>query len=77
MQFDKRMLDRILKMSDRELNELIAKIAAEAGIDPSSIGLNDASLSGLRQALGSATTEDVQRLNQIYGNFRQNQQNRS
>ena len=73
MQFDKRMLDRILKMSDSELNELIAKIAAEAGIDPSSIGLDGAGLASLRQALGSASTEDVQRLGQIYGKFRQNQ----
>lgn len=76
MQFDKRMLDRILKMSDRELNELIAKIAAEAGIDPSSIGLSDANLSNIRQALGSATNEDIQRLNEVYGAYRQNPKNR-
>ena len=77
MQFDKRTLDRILKMSDRELSDLIAKIAAEAGIDPSAIGLSGANLSDIRQALGSASADDVQRLSQIYGDFQQHQQKKS
>ena len=72
MQFDKKMLDRVLTMNDEQLAELIKKIATEAGIDPAMLGLNTASISNIRQALGNATEQDIQQLNSIYDTYRQN-----
>ncbi len=72
MQLDKKMLDRLLTMNDEQLGALIQKIAAEAGIDPMALGLNPQNIAGIRQALGSATEQDLQQLNSVYDTYRQN-----
>ena len=66
MQFDKQTLDRILTMNDSQLRELVARIAAEAGIDPAALGLDPKNLSALRAALGAATAEDLKQLGSVY-----------
>ena len=70
MQLDRRMLERVLNMNDEQLRELIEKIAAETGIDPSALGLNTASIDSIRQALGSATDGDLQQLGDAYDSYR-------
>ena len=72
MQIDQKMLNRILTMNDEQLAELIKTIAAEAGIDPAMLGLNPNNVAQIRQALGSATQEDLQQLNSVYDSYRQN-----
>ena len=72
MQLDKKMLDRVLMMNDEQLGELIRRIATEAGVDPVALGLNTQNLQGIRQALGSATEEDVKELNAVYESYKQN-----
>jgi len=72
MQLDKKSLDRLLTLNDAQLTEVIRTIAAEAGIDPSLLGLNPQNISGIRQALGSATQEDLAQLNTIYDTYKQN-----
>ena len=72
MQLDKKSLDRLLTLNDAQLAEVIRTIAAEAGIDPSLLGLNPQNISGIRQALGSATQEDLAQLNTIYDTYKQN-----
>ncbi|MBO5294765.1 MAG: hypothetical protein J6B71_05950 [Clostridia bacterium] len=72
MQIDQKMLNRILTMNDEQLAELIKTIAAEAGIDPAMLGLNPNNVAQIRQALGSATKEDLQQLNSVYDSYRQN-----
>ena len=71
MQFDKKMLDRILTMNDEELGELIAKIAAEAGVDPAALGIHPQNIRNIRQALGSATEQDLKQLNAVYDSYKQ------
>lgn len=71
MQIDQKMLNRILTMNDEQLAELIKTIAAEAGIDPAMLGLNPNNVAQIRQALGSATKEDLQQLNSVYDSYRQ------
>ncbi len=70
MQLDPKMLSRILTMNDEQLASLISEIAKEAGIDPSALGLNPQNIAGVRQALGSATNEDIQRMNTVYEEYR-------
>ena len=72
MQLDKRMLDRLLAMNDEQLAEVIRQIAAETGIDPAALGLNPENIQSLRLALGMASNEDLQKLNLIYNDYKQN-----
>ena len=73
MQIDQKMLNRLLTMDDEHLADLIRNVATEAGIDPSQIGLNKQSIADIRQALGSATSQDLQRINDVYQSYRHNQ----
>ena len=78
MQLDKRMLDRLLTMNDEQLAELIRGIASEAGIDPAQLGLNPDNVQSIRQALGSASDADIQAMNAVYNDYKQQRrQNRS
>ena len=70
MQLDSRMLNQILTMNDEQLTSLINDIAKEAGIPPSMLGLNPQNIAGVRQALGSATDEDIQKMNTVYEEYR-------
>ena len=72
MQLDKKMLERLLNMNDEQLAEVIRQIAAETGIDPSALGLNPENIQSLRLALGMASSEDLQNLNLIYNDYKQN-----
>lgn len=72
MQIDKKSLERLLTMNDSQLSELIKKIAEESGIDPAVLGLNPQNIQSIRQALGSASDQDLTQLNQIYDTYRQN-----
>ena len=70
MQIDQKMLNRLLTMNDDQLGNLIREIANEAGIDPSSLGLNPQNIADLRRALGSATEDDMQKMNAVYEEYR-------
>ncbi len=72
MQLDKKMLDRLLAMNDDQLMGLVQRIATDAGIDPAMLGLNPQSIDSIRQALGSATDQDLQQLNAVYDTYKQN-----
>ena len=70
MQIDQKMLNRLLTMNDDQLGNLIREIANEAGIDPSALGLNPQNIADLRRALGSATEDDMQKMNTVYEEYR-------
>ena len=70
MQLDQKMLNRILTMNDEQLASLVNEIAKEAGIDPAMLGLTPKNIAGVRQALGSATEEDIQKMNGVYEEYR-------
>jgi hypothetical protein len=72
MELDKKMLESLLAMNDRQLGELIEKIAAESGIDPARLCLNPDQIQKIRQVLASATDADLQRLTAVYRAYRQN-----
>ncbi|MBQ9784148.1 MAG: hypothetical protein IJW29_01470 [Clostridia bacterium] len=72
MQIDQKTLNRLLAMNDAQLAAVIEHIAAEAGIDPVSLGLNPNNVSEIRRALGSATPSDLEQLGAVYDTYRQN-----
>lgn len=72
MQLDQKMLNRLLAMNDEQLGALIGQIASEAGIDPAELGLQPQNIASIRQALGNATDADLEKLNRIYEDYRQN-----
>ncbi|MBE6530387.1 MAG: hypothetical protein E7680_07330 [Ruminococcaceae bacterium] len=71
MQIDKRTLQILLAMNDDQLSALLTKIAKESGITPADFGATPGDLSGIRRALGSATEDDLKRLNDLYADYRQ------
>ena len=72
MQLDQIMLNRLLAMNDEQLGALIGQIASEAGIDPAELGLQPQNIASIRQALGNATDADLEKLNRVYEDYRQN-----
>ena len=72
MQLDANMLKRLLAMNDEQLGTMIRGIAAEAGIDPATLGLDLNHIAQIRAALGGATDRDLERLSAVYETYRQN-----
>lgn len=71
MQIDQKTLGRLLSMNDEKLAQLIRKIAEESGISPEALGARPDDIASIRAALGSATEEDLKRLNALYAAYRQ------
>lgn len=72
MQIDKKMLDRLLGMNDDQLGDLIRRIAAESGIDPTMLGISTENIAAIRTALSNADSQDLAQYNQIYDAYRKN-----
>lgn len=75
MQIDERMLKRLLAMNDEQLGQMIQKIAAETGIDPSQLGINPQSIESVRSALGSIGEDELEGINRLYEDYRRNRRN--
>ncbi len=70
MQIDRESLNKLLSMNDRQLSMIINKIAIESGIDPSVLNMNPKDINSIRNALSSATDEDLRRLTEQYGELK-------
>lgn len=62
MQLDRKSVDQMLRMDDKQLRRFIAQLAAEAGIDISALKIGAGDLAALRATLGSASNQDLARL---------------
>ena len=62
MQFDRKALDRLLLLNDRQLETVVRKLATDYGLDLKSLNITTDNLKGLRQALRSATDEELSAL---------------
>ena len=69
MQLNQSMLNRLLSMNDDQLSLFIRRIADEAGLELSQIGLDASNVQALRQALGSTTEADLGRYQQLYDEY--------
>ena len=67
---DKRAIDMLLTLDDQKLALVIKKIAADAGIDPSSVNIGERELAGLRAALSGATDGDIARAGELLKQYK-------
>ena len=62
MQFDRKALDRLLLLNDRQLETVVRKLATDYGLDLKSLNITTDNLKGLREALRGATDEELSAL---------------
>ncbi len=66
MQIDRSAIDRLLRLNDNQLKAIITRLAAESGIDPSEFNIDPRSIESIRQALSTATNDDLRRVAEQY-----------
>ena len=66
MQLDRASLDKLLTLKDRQLQNIMTRLAAKSGIDPKEFNIDLASVESIRKALTTATDEDLQRIADQY-----------
>lgn len=59
MQLDRKSLNRLLALSDRQLQIFVEKLATEYGLDLSRFQIKDGDIQSLRRAIGNASDEDL------------------
>lgn len=62
MQIDRKALDGLLALNDKQLLAIINRLASSSGIDPSEYNIDPTSVSSVRNALRTATDEDLERI---------------
>ena len=72
MQIDRKSLEKLLTLNDRQLEFIIKKIAAESGIDPAALNINPNDISSVRRALSGATDEDIRMITKQYEDYKKN-----
>lgn len=70
MMLDKKAIDTILTLDDEKLTFVIQRLAASAGIDPSSLKIGKSELDGIRAALSVATDGDIQRFSELIKKYK-------
>ncbi len=69
MQIDRKALEGLLSLNDRQLVAIINRLASQSGIDPSEYNIDPNSVSSIRSAIRGASDED---LNKIVAQFQEN-----
>ena len=62
MQFDRKALDRLLLLNDKQLAQVVDKLASEYGLDLGALGFTAASMGELRRTLRTADDKTLQSL---------------
>jgi hypothetical protein len=62
MNFNRDSLKKLLALGDEELAEIVREIAAESGVDTTSLVLGKSELAKLRAVLSLASDEDIARM---------------
>ena len=70
MQIDRRSLEKLLTLNDRQLSTVIARLLAESGIDPASFNIDPKDIVGLRRAIANASDEDLKLVAEQYESYR-------
>ena len=59
MQLDRKTLDRLLLLNDRQLQAVINKLVSEYGLDLSGFQIKEGDMDALRRAIRGATDEQL------------------
>ena len=70
MQIDRRALEGLLKLNDRQLMSIINRLATESGIDPAQFNIDPQSVSSIRSAISGATDEQLSEIVEQYNRSR-------
>ncbi|MBQ3064376.1 MAG: hypothetical protein IJC99_06220 [Clostridia bacterium] len=62
MQFDRKALNRLLLLNDRQLEIVIRKLATDYGLDLSALHITTDNMRNLRETLRNATDEELKSL---------------
>ncbi len=66
MQIDRKNLDALLSLNDRQLTSIIGRIVRESGIDPAMFNIDPANVASIRKALSVATDRDIEEIMRQY-----------
>lgn len=66
MQIDKKALEGLLALNDRQLASIINRLIAESGIDPAEFNIDPSSASSIRSAIAGADEAELNRIVQQY-----------
>ena len=70
MQLDQKNLDRLLSLSDRQLEDMIKKIGKDGGVDLATFHITSTDAQSIRRALRSFTNADIERANAALAAYR-------
>ena len=70
MQIDKKALEGLLSLNDRQLVSVINRLLSQSGISPSELNIDTTSVASIRSAISSASVEELQG---IVNRYEQNQ----
>ena len=59
MQLDRKMLDRLLALNDRQLEAVVERLAREYGLDLSRFQVREGDMESLRRAIRNASDADL------------------
>ena len=59
MKLDRKTLDRLLSLNDRQLSAVIEKLTREYGVDLGSLQISTSDMEALRRTLRNATDEEL------------------
>lgn len=62
MQIDRKALEGLLSLNDRQLTLIINRLLSESGINPADYNIDPQSVSSIRSAISGATDADLQRI---------------
>ena len=62
MQIDKKALEGLLALNDKQLSAMINRLLAQSGIDPSAFNVDPRDVSSIRAAIAGASDADLQRI---------------
>ena len=66
MQIDRKALEGLLSLNDRQLMAIINRLAEGSGIDPAEYNIDTSNVSSIRNAIRGATDEDLNRIVEQY-----------
>lgn len=68
MQIDRKALDGLLALNDRQLMMIINRLISESGIDPAQFNIDPKDISSIRTAISGATDRDLDMIVEQYEN---------
>lgn len=66
MQIDRKALEGLLSLNDKQLLTIINRLVAQSGIDPAEYDIDPNSVSSIRNAIRGASDDDLNRIVQQY-----------